>query len=1033
MPFDRQGTWTQPVEADHSAFHNEVMAKKQEIAPTPEMIQAIAAQLPKELDTNDRPDVFNTIGKLQGPVDIVIPVYGGLHVLKPCIESIIEHTRWDYRLIIVDDCSTDPAVKEYLDSFDAPDHTTVIYNRKNRGFAPTVNRGVAEGSNPYLCILNSDTLVTEGWMVRQLMALEDSPENCIVNPVTNNTALINVAMYSGTSYKDMASALAKAPNTLTYNEIMPTGFCFTMRRSLWDDVGPFDEAYISYGEETDFWFKAIKQTDEEGIILRNRSVIADNAYVFHERGTSFSQLGEEEHMGLRRSGSARFNEIHKDFGSWQSGFSADGAVDHLRNHLPKEAFKHEYKGNVAWAVKSAGMCGGMNFITDIVNELIEQGYNAKVCVVPDNYDEEKPPDLQVVGNLRTAPILFKSHEEFTSTFTQRVFTKGIVLAGVTELTPIVWDLAKSFKGIQGMNHVQSYDPDLARILKMGEAAVEFEESYRRLPNIVSSNWAADKITKLGGKVTSVILPGLNPDLFHPRDRAQGDERFTIAVLVNDMYVFKGGGWAREFLKKLAPEKHPELRVVAIGPKHLDIRGVTCLGSVSQAKMADMLGGEIDVLVDPASCHSYGMPALEALTSGCRVICRNNGGIQEIESSWNERVFIEDDPQIAAETAKWLSLADKCLDRLTGSALKPEANRFKMVDQFIDALFPTVCADTHRIELITPHLRKHGGPTTIISVAKQLQALGHNASMSTIYTDWSPEVLNMAKRINVRTAWEEVPEDVELVIINSDNPFAKETMERWPDKKYVMLKLSHNPRFQSIEDGNLDLPWDHIMTSTEWLRNACINPIAGWNHRVWEQDKVTTIGWYHYGHDLFNMPPTNRTYGNAKAGFRVGTLVHGHEKKGSKDAMASIEGLKKKYEANIHIAGFGELRAQVPWYMQYFRSAGRKDMAHAFKQLDVWLGASHSEGLGRMSLEAMSAGVAVVTTDTGAEFLRDGENCLLYPVGDSQKGAELVDQIVNDQALFSKLILGGHATAAEAASPVPMQQKLSEVIKKVLEK
>ncbi len=1050
MPFSRDGAWTTPVETDHTDFHNKIMSKRQEIAPTKEMIDAIAQQLPKGIESI-RTDVFSTIGKLKGPVDIVIPVYGGLHVLKPCIDSIVKHTQWDYRLIIVDDCSTDPEVKKYLDElqerqavtevFEQTDESggawlhkvdvTVLYNRKNRGFAPTVNRGVAEGRNPYICILNSDTLVTKGWLVRQLMALETDKKNVIVNPVTNNTAMINVQMYSGCSYRDMADALAIAPNTLTYNEIMPTGFCFTMRRKLWAEVGPFDEAYISYGEESDFWFKAIHQTDENGVILRNRSVIADNAYVFHERGTSFSQLDEDEHMAFRQSGSKRFKTLHPGFRSWNQGFSADRAIGHLRNDLPRSAFRKKFKGNIAWVVKSAGMCGGMNFIADIVNELIEQGYNAKVCVVPDNYNEDKP-NLQVVGSLHTAPILFTSHDEFTSTFKQRVFAgPGKVFAAVTELAPIVWDLDQSYPDIEGFNHVQSYDPELARILGKEEACDAFKESYRRLPNLCSSQWVADEIKELGGEICRIVLPGVNPDLFHPRDRNQGDERFTVAILYNEMYTFKGAKWAKEFLKALSPEKQTHMRVIAIGPEALDIRGVTCIGEVTQARMADLLGNEIDVLVDPSELHSYGMPALEALVSGCRVICRPNKGINEIEPSWNERVAVTDDPKAAAQVLVDIVKVPSSRD----VELTLEVNRFERVQEFIDWAFPPLCKDRHKIEVITPHLRKHGGPTTIIEMAKQIQVLHHEVSMSTIYSDWNPEVLNAASGLNVRTTWKEVPEGVEAVIINSDNPFAEELMSLWPDKKFIMLKLSHNPRFQATENSNLNLPWDHIMTSTEWLRQACINPmtdVKGWDHAPWDEGKVTTVGWYHYGHDTFNKPPTEHNYGNATAGFRVGMLIHDHATKGSKHSMAAIEGLKKKYEALVHGVGFGEVECNVPWHMQYVKNANREDMSYAFKQLDVWLGASHSEGLGRMALEAMSAGVAVVTTDTGAEFLKDGENCLLYAPGDSQGSAELVDKLVNDKELFIKLVLGGHATAVAAADPSDYRANLNMVIRKVLE-
>jgi glycosyltransferase involved in cell wall biosynthesis len=109
------------------------------------------------------------------------------------------------------------------------------------------------------------------------------------------------------------------------------------------------------------------------------------------------------------------------------------------------------------------------------------------------------------------------------------------------------------------------------------------------------------------------------------------------------------------------------------------------------------------------------------------------------------------------------------------------------------------------------------------------------------------------------------------------------------------------------------------------------------------------------------------------------------------------------------------------------------MAYSFKQLDVWLGASHTEGLGRLSLEAMSAGVAVVTTDTGAEFLRHEENCLLYPPGDPQAGAEAVSRLVQDKDLFIKLVVNGHATAAAAADPTEFRKRLNAIVNAVSEK
>ncbi|KKK73427.1 hypothetical protein LCGC14_2893910, partial [marine sediment metagenome] len=37
------------------------------------------------------------------PVDIIVPVYGGLQVVVSCLQSVQARTQWPYRLIVVDD------------------------------------------------------------------------------------------------------------------------------------------------------------------------------------------------------------------------------------------------------------------------------------------------------------------------------------------------------------------------------------------------------------------------------------------------------------------------------------------------------------------------------------------------------------------------------------------------------------------------------------------------------------------------------------------------------------------------------------------------------------------------------------------------------------------------------------------------------------------------------------------------------------------------------------------------------------------
>jgi type III pantothenate kinase len=71
-----------------------------------------------------------------------------------------------------------------------------------------------------------------------------------------------------------------------------------------------------------------------------------------------------------------------------------------------------------------------------------------------------------------------------------------------------------------------------------------------------------------------------------------------------------------------------------------------------------------------------------------------------------------------------------------------------------------------------------------------------------------------------------------------------------------------------------------------------------------------------------------------------------------------------------------------------------------------------EPFGMVPLEAMASGTPVIASGVGgsAEFLVDGENCLLFTPGDPSSLAGAVDRLASDAALRQRLVEGGLATA-----------------------
>ena len=986
--------------------------------------------------------VYDTIKAIttgpRGKVDIIIPVYNSIHIVKQCIDAVLKRTSWPYHLYIVDDAS-DERTNDELNRIQMANKRdiTLIQNSKNKGFAASVNVGIKAGSGQYVCLLNSDVLVTPLWLTKMLMAHKADPRNQIVCPATNNTAIVNIPLSPGASYLQM-NRIFESFAVRRYPEIMPTGFCFLFPRDLLDKIGHFDEAYQNFGEESDFWMKTIHYVDGNKF-PRYRAVMADDTYVFHERGSSFSQLGADAEKHLRKLAIGRFNDIWPQWTGWKKAYNINKALGHLKEEIPSQLISKEGKYRICWAVHSAQMCGGFRYIADIVNYINENGGDARVALIK----RGPQSNTNFIGQLRTAPIVFENYEDFIGTFTYKVFKKGVVVASTAELSGAVKTLTETFPNLKPVLHVQSYEPYM-----LDGAAPELTErinkAFSAIPTVISnSSWISKKIKEEYGITPfASIPPGVDQDLFYPRDRSKGDERPTVMVPLIRSLACKGYNRGVELIRHIetvAKDADINIRILTYGDvKNIPIvSSAICLGNVEQTRLANLLGTEVDVFIDPASLHSYGMPALEAVASGVPVVSWDNLGVREYLNHRNSIIFKNDEhPSVVAKAIVDLLKDPKARKAQAHTAFKAIRShaRDRSVEQFVKAMENELNLKIvpRRIVMVVPHLRKHGGPTTMLNIANELSKHGHDVSITTVYTDINPEVADCTELpINVDS---QNISKCDLVITNSDNPMCDAISKMPQAKKKIMLKLSHNARFKQLEEQGLNAKWDAVVTSSEWLKQVCQNPTENWNYKP--VSNVNRIGWWHYGHESLASNPRNREYGEftPQKPLVIATLIHQHPSKGTQEAVLALGNLFQEYNNLIRFVGIGEIppnqfQINLPNF-RYKYSPNRPEMAEIMQGCDIWLGASHTEGLGRMALEAMSAGMTCVISNTGAEYARPNENCLVYKTGDVPSMTKALQMVITDPDLRKKLREEGFKTAREMANSEPCMNELEAVIKEI---
>jgi GT2 family glycosyltransferase/glycosyltransferase involved in cell wall biosynthesis len=223
-------------------------------------------------------------------IDVIVPVYNAPDDVRRCVASVLDHTPPGYHLVLIDDASPDPGVRRVLDEIARRNlaHVTLLANERNLGFTGTANRGMGL-SRRDVVLLNSDTVVTEGWLAALLRCAASDPAIGTITPWSNNAEILsyprfceNNAWPQGADPAPVARAFARSAVPTWPDVPTGVGFCFFVRRAMLDAIGGFDPAFgAGYGEENDLCMRAAA--------AGWRNVVADDAFVLHTGGRSFER------------------------------------------------------------------------------------------------------------------------------------------------------------------------------------------------------------------------------------------------------------------------------------------------------------------------------------------------------------------------------------------------------------------------------------------------------------------------------------------------------------------------------------------------------------------------------------------------------------------------------------------------------------------------------------------------------------------------------------------------------------------------
>ena len=216
-------------------------------------------------------------------LSILIVNYNGGPLLARCLASLPDAAAGRaFEVIVVDNASSDDSLRLVEQSLPQGPWLTVVRRPDNAGFAAATNQAASLSRGSQLLLLNPDTECHAGAIRSLAEHLDAHPEVGAVGPCLLNadgsaqrsawrgwpglgSALVD-ALYVWkwielpgmralqTRLPEQGSDPVATPQTLDVDHLL--GACILIPRPVWQRVGPLDEGYFLFLEETDWCRRA---------------------------------------------------------------------------------------------------------------------------------------------------------------------------------------------------------------------------------------------------------------------------------------------------------------------------------------------------------------------------------------------------------------------------------------------------------------------------------------------------------------------------------------------------------------------------------------------------------------------------------------------------------------------------------------------------------------------------------------------------------------------------------------------------------
>jgi GT2 family glycosyltransferase/glycosyltransferase involved in cell wall biosynthesis len=573
-------------------------------------------------------------------IEIIVCVHNALEDVRRCLDSVFRHSTPPFSLILVDDGSDRPA-RDFLAGFARDHQALLLRNETSLGYTRAANQGLRRSSAEIVVLLNSDTIVTAGWLDRLAACLLSDPKIGVAGPLSNTASWQSIPeiesngdwatnrLPAETSIDDMGALVAEDSARLYPPIPFLNGFCLAIRRELIEQIGYFDEELFGqgYGEENDYGMRA-RQAGW-------RLAVTDDVYVYHAQSRSYSnerrkRLSEQAGQKLAQKFGQRI--IDQGVQSCLHDKALVGIRARSRVLVERrewiERGRQRFQGKkVLFILPIYEPGGGGNVVVNEARAMRKMGVDARIFNLSGHHRrfQSAYPDLDipvVYGEPADLPHICKAYDAVIATFNPSVAWAAPAMRQVPH--PVfgyyIQDFEPYFYPIGSEGYRQAWD------------------SYRLIDGMkrfAKTGWTCGEIQEQIHVDCSAVGCSYDIELFRPRPAAGPqwpDRPLRVAAMIRPSSVYRAPQETMFTFQQVARKFGGSVEFVLFGvsPDDPNFLSLTrdfpwrLAGVLNQRQVANLMN-QVDIFVDFSTYQAMGLTALEAMACGAAVILPCQGG------------------------------------------------------------------------------------------------------------------------------------------------------------------------------------------------------------------------------------------------------------------------------------------------------------------------------------------------------------------------------------------------------------------------